>query len=1195
MLFLCGYGYGEAACDESNFPDIDCTSPACEGSHTGTVNGESMVVTCDEVEVDCDLSNTPYSIDCNLDTCKDVLHTGHDENMNPVSEPWCRAENTFLSCLDNFDNDQDGKIDSEDAGCAAFSENTEQKCNPLTPIDEDGDGRFNCQDIDCAQTPVCKKNGLVLIKQSGPFSEAKNYYTNYLYSSAEGVCLNAYNKSCTTLYSNVFDCKDSFNDYATLALQSNPQIQPTVTVIALCNGTVENCNNNNYDDDNNGLADCADPACSNAQNCWQCTSNSDCGGSLPICKINIHKCVQCVEANDCLLTAAAITNNSAPYVCNNNKCVLSEAKCNVSCSISPECVRFPKCNVFGRAFLEIISDPGDWSDCKTMPAVGGSCDTACKNIGKSCVSSAVLTGDISQSFNECLDNHPCGANGEGYCTAPGEGNGTQLAAYDQATCSSGDGCIAVDPVTGQTCEQAVGHKDFDCGLATCAAGDGIVWGCSLRRCVADGSCSANFNGQTCSPKDPDCGNATCGAGNGCVNGCLPTDPDCKTKNPNSEFYMDPSCSSGDGCTARECNESYLPPYHSCGFLGEGASMNKACAIKDPDCGNATCAANNGCVLHCNTPDPDCETPPKDPDAGPYGAFEGKNYSNAAAMGAFVWAFTWPFTEINCGNTGDGCSAKSSTLNTTPITNGKCKDICGSAFCFAFNGTSLENEVNCNDTLTQGKCLCVTLPANATPSIGTALGLLKKNEAVCNNPDPDCGTATCAAGDGCVMACESPDPDCGTGLVCNSYSMLTDYSCNTPGSCQCWEKPDRDCNCCEVSTEYKAICYYAYVWNNTQQSKHVLFPKAFSSPLELLNDNVTLSDCCQNLPEVDYPNSLTIPKSWTTMDYEFYLQSNPLDVFKNVYLDHKQNHPNYNTSVLVTCAIGELCGDGIDNDGNEHTDCEDPQCYGEMSTFKLTQRMYCYYFGGYDPLTATCFAEEKPEINTTGMGSYVQDTPVEITAMCEPQELTCDDGVDNDGDGLADCADPDCLGKKGSQYWPTLGADCEYPSETLCYDGKDNDGDYTTLWFDQDISEWIEVKNVEGGIDCDDPDCKNNNIEVCSNNFDDDCDGLVDCLDPDCNGKKCSGSALNPKVCFNSTCKPLAQAGTAPVYLVPKINFVTYSSLLNFLHAGQVVTSDIPNTCNLICFQNNMICGFAEGGKATCSSPQSTKCTCYGKT
>ena len=40
MLFLCGYGYGEAACDESNFPDIDCASPACEGSHTGTVNGE---------------------------------------------------------------------------------------------------------------------------------------------------------------------------------------------------------------------------------------------------------------------------------------------------------------------------------------------------------------------------------------------------------------------------------------------------------------------------------------------------------------------------------------------------------------------------------------------------------------------------------------------------------------------------------------------------------------------------------------------------------------------------------------------------------------------------------------------------------------------------------------------------------------------------------------------------------------------------------------------------------------------------------------------------------------------------------------------------------------------------------------------------------------------------------------------------
>lgn len=46
---------------------------------------------------------------------------------------------------------------------------------------------------------------------------------------------------------------------------------------------------------------------------------------------------------------------------------------------------------------------------------------------------------------------------------------------------------------------------------------------------------------------------------------------------------------------------------------------------------------------------------------------------------------------------------------------------------------------------------------------------------------------------------------------------------------------------------------------------------------------------------------------------------------------------------------------------------------------------------------------------------------------------CDDGVDNDGDGLVDCVDPDCCGP-----------------ETRCSDGVDDDGD--------------------GLVDCADPDC-----------------------------------------------------------------------------------------------------------------------------
>ncbi len=61
---------------------------------------------------------------------------------------------------------------------------------------------------------------------------------------------------------------------------------------------------------------------------------------------------------------------------------------------------------------------------------------------------------------------------------------------------------------------------------------------------------------------------------------------------------------------------------------------------------------------------------------------------------------------------------------------------------------------------------------------------------------------------------------------------------------------------------------------------------------------------------------------------------------------------------------EVCDDGLDNDGDGHTDCADSDCIGQ-----------------------------------TG--------PCEGT--CEQSETTCNDFFDNDGDGAADCADSDCFG------------------------------------------------------------------------------------------------------------------------------------------------------------------------------------------
>ena len=85
---------------------------------------------------------------------------------------------------------------------------------------------------------------------------------------------------------------------------------------------------------------------------------------------------------------------------------------------------------------------------------------------------------------------------------------------------------------------------------------------------------------------------------------------------------------------------------------------------------------------------------------------------------------------------------------------------------------------------------------------------------------------------------------------------------------------------------------------------------------------------------------------------------------------------------------------------------------------------------------------------------------------------CVNGLDDDGNGLIDCADPFCFGI------PDCGASTE-----LCNDFLDND--------------------LDGRADCADPDCAGDRncllVEICDDGFDNNRDGFVDCSDPTCSG------------------------------------------------------------------------------------------------
>lgn len=134
---------------------------------------------------------------------------------------------------------------------------------------------------------------------------------------------------------------------------------------------------------------------------------------------------------------------------------------------------------------------------------------------------------------------------------------------------------------------------------------------------------------------------------------------------------------------------------------------------------------------------------------------------------------------------------------------------------------------------------------------------------------------------------------------------------------------------------------------------------------------------------------------------------------------------------------ELCSDGVDNDEDGLMDCMDSDCVALIEEIIVVAPISCPDFSdgsiivGLDPtryqisgdggasyesgttlsgLTAGSY--ELSVINIlSGCESFFGENPITIEngATCPPEAGFCDDGLDNDFDGLIDCADEDCIG------------------------------------------------------------------------------------------------------------------------------------------------------------------------------------------
>jgi len=208
------------------------------------------------------------------------------------------------------------------------------------------------------------------------------------------------------------------------------------------------------------------------------------------------------------------------------------------------------------------------------------------------------------------------------------------------------------------------------------------------------------------------------------------------------------------------------------------------------------------------------------------------------------------------------------------------------------------------------------------------------------------------------------------------------------------------------------------------------------------------------------------------------------------LDCNDNNFNINPGAL------EICDNGIDDDCDGFIDTADP----DLSNVALTW----YFdmdgdgFGGTQNSLVSCTQPAGYVLNNSDCNdgdSGISPNAVEI----------CDNGIDEDCDGLVDAADPDV-------------------SDGIWYLDGDGDGFGNLV---NVLTSCVQPPGyVSNGIDCDDSNdlINPNALELCDNGIDDDCDGLVDGADPDVTGsvfwyEDLDGDGYGNSQVFSLSCMP----------------------------------------------------------------------------
>jgi beta propeller repeat protein len=305
-------------------------------------------------------------------------------------------------------------------------------------------------------------------------------------------------------------------------------------------------------------------------------------------------------------------------------------------------------------------------------------------------------------------------------------------------------------------------------------------------------------------------------------------------------------------------------------------------------------------------------------------------------------------------------------------------------------------------------------------------------------------------------------------------------------------------CYEIGDELRVngTYYYVDVYGNLQEQKED--GAGCQNSFECLNNLCSNGVCVDVYEEVEENSGLIKDIENKSQEIEFCgngvceaefgenFETCPEDC---IVCEDTDNGKNYFSKGIVTLdtessedycvdsgkVMEYFCGDGIEQEEHEcPAGCEDGKCvipvgnnvkdmakYGDKEVFLISDKNWKDIL----PLVpVTTWTGDEDCKRGTGTPENVCVYPSLI--FHEELEEICDNGVDDNENGLVDCCDPYC-------------ADAPICQE-VCGDGIDNDCD--------------------GDIDCADYDCRydENCIEsICDDGIDNDGDGDIDCADYDC--------------------------------------------------------------------------------------------------